>query len=198
MQVSNCVMKSVLFPVFTIAKWMSCLAYTWIFRSTSGPTSIFHFVSLTFYAITITALKFWREYLDLLWMYVLWYTHNIVSAKLKRLNWGRPYPRFFWPSIQSQRVIHCEGWRLLYLTGRERPEVWVKGKARETSRVVMNITISWSTPMMTCLSSFPVLFLLKIPKVTTNRIFTKPWRKKWLLNRLLIMASRHTSTWPST
>lgn len=43
MQVSNCVMKSVLFPIFTIAKWMSRLAYTYIFSSTmSGLTSIFH------------------------------------------------------------------------------------------------------------------------------------------------------------
>lgn len=42
MQVSNCVMKSVLFPIFTIAKLMSRLAYTWIFSSTiSGVTSIF-------------------------------------------------------------------------------------------------------------------------------------------------------------
>lgn len=43
MQVSNCVMKSVLFPIFTIAKLMSRLAYTWIFSSTmSGLTLIFH------------------------------------------------------------------------------------------------------------------------------------------------------------
>lgn len=62
-------------------------------------------------------------------MYVPLYTHNIVSAKLKPLNWGCPYPRFFWPSIQSQRVIDCEGWRLLYLTGKERPKLPGEGGA---------------------------------------------------------------------